>query len=60
MANERRTAGAPSDLSVKYFIAGVSIGESWRKKCQKYFDQRKIVFFPLKDLPFVLTGLTPI
>jgi len=28
MAKERRTAGAPIDLSFKYFSAGFSIGES--------------------------------
>lgn len=27
IAKERRTAGAPSDRSVKYFCAGASIGE---------------------------------
>lgn len=29
MAKERRTAGAPSDLSVKYCCAGVIISESY-------------------------------
>ena len=28
IANDRRTAGAPSDLNVKYCCAGVSIRES--------------------------------
>lgn len=28
MAKERSTAGAPIDLSFKYFFAGFSIGES--------------------------------
>lgn len=27
MAKDRRTAGEPSDLNVKYFLAGVNIGE---------------------------------
>lgn len=31
MANDRRTAGAPSDLRVKYSCAGVNIGESYIK-----------------------------
>lgn len=30
MAKERRTAGAPSDLSVRYLWAGPSIGESYK------------------------------
>lgn len=29
IANERRTAGAPSDLRVKYCTAGFSMGESY-------------------------------
>lgn len=32
IAKERRTAGAPRDLNVKYCCAGFSIGESWIKK----------------------------
>ena len=32
MAKERRTAGAPSDLNVKYFRAGGSIGEPFQIK----------------------------
>ena len=32
MAKERRTAGAPSDLKVKYCSAGVSIGEPYLDK----------------------------
>lgn len=31
MAKERRTAGAPSDLNVKYFCAGAIMGEFWKK-----------------------------
>lgn len=30
IANERRTAGAPSDLNVRYLSAGFSIGESYK------------------------------
>jgi hypothetical protein len=36
IANERRTAGAPNDLYIKYFIAGFSIGEPY-----KYIKYRK-------------------
>lgn len=32
VANDRRTAGAPSDLNVKYCFAYDSIGESYRVK----------------------------
>lgn len=32
MAKERSTAGAPSDLNVRYCNAGVSIGESYLEK----------------------------
>ena len=39
MANERRTAGAPSDLNVKYCCAGFSMGESYTngKICCHYY-----------------------
>ena len=35
MAKERRTAGAPSDLKVKYWIAGFNIGEFCRYQPKK-------------------------
>lgn len=35
MDKERRTAGAPSDLTVRYFSAGIIIGESYKKKYKK-------------------------
>lgn len=31
IANERRTAGEPNALNLKYFTAGFSIGESYSK-----------------------------
>lgn len=31
-AKDRRTAGEPNDLNVKYFSAGFSIGEPWSRK----------------------------
>lgn len=35
MAKERRIAGAPSDLNVKYCTAGVNIGESYKREGDK-------------------------
>jgi len=32
MAKERSTAGAPKALNLKYLTAGISIGESYKKR----------------------------
>lgn len=46
MANVRRTAGAPMDLTVKYFNAGLSIGEScsiYKKTCKYFPDSIRMI-----------------
>jgi hypothetical protein len=52
MANERRTAGAPSDLNVKYWSAGVSIGESYKKNIivQCHYNGHTVIKIQVLDI----------
>lgn len=45
MAKERRTAGAPSDLSVKYLFAGPSIGDPYNINEKERGQNLVLLFF---------------
>lgn len=38
MAKDKRTAGAPRDLKVRYWLAGVIIGSSYSKERTFYLE----------------------